>query len=190
MPPALHQTRLVASSIAMGVLLSMTGQAVAQDGPPNEVAGHVTNAFMPGFPEEHEGLKRSSIQSRPQEGRIMATYATPEDDRNVQVLLYPLHERGIEGNVERAASYMAGEEIPVTRETVQSPGGTEMECLESRVGELGYTFCVAEIHGRALNVQVGEVVSPDASELPAEVVQRSRSLAGNFVDLIEAAPGS
>lgn len=84
---------------------------------------------------------------------------------------------------------MAGGEIPVTRGTVQSPGGTEMECLTSRVGELGYTFCVAEIHGRALNVQVGEVVPPDASELPAEVAQRSRNLAGDFVDSIEAAPG-
>jgi hypothetical protein len=65
-----------------------------------------------------------------------------------------------------------------------------MECLASRVGELGYTFCNAEIHGRALNVQVGEVVAPDASELPAELVQHSRSLAGNIVDLIEAAPDS
>lgn len=190
MPPALHQSRLVASAVLAGIILSVTDPTMAQDGPPNEVAGHVTNAFMPGFPEEHDGLLRSSIQSRPQEGRIMATYGTPEDDRNVQVLLYPLDDRGIEGNVERAASYMAGGDIPVTRETVQSPGGSEMECMTSRVGELGYTFCVAEVHGRALNVQVGEVVAADASELPAEVVQRSRSLARDFVDSIKAAPGS
>ncbi|WP_103174988.1 hypothetical protein [Paracoccus sp. SY] len=190
MPPALHQSRLVACAVAAGVILSVTGPTMAQDGPPNEVAGHVTNAFMPGFPEEHDGLVRSSIQSRPQEGRIMATYGTPEDDRSVQVLLYPLDKRGIEGNIERAASYMAGGEIPVTRETVQSPGGSEMECMTSRVGELGYTFCVAEVRGRALNVQVGEVVAADASELPIEVVQRSRDLAGDFVDSIEAAPDS
>jgi hypothetical protein len=190
MHPALHHTRLVAGTIAIGILLSLTGQAVAQDGAPNEVAGHVINAFMSGFPEEQDGLVRSSIQSRPQEGRIMATYESPDDNRNVQVLLYPLDDRGIEGNVERAASYMAGGDIPVTSETVRSPGGTEMECLTSRVGELGYTFCVAEIHGRALNVQVGEVMPPDGSELPADVVQRSRNLAGNIVDLIKAAPAS
>ena len=190
MPPALYQTRLVACAVAAGVILSVTSQAMAQDGPPNEVAGHVTNAFVPGFPEEHDGLKRSSIQSRPQEGRIMATYRTPEDDRNVQVLLYPLDKRGIEGNVERAASYVSGGDIPVIRKTVQSPGGSEMECLTSRVGELGYTFRVVEIHGRALNVQVGEVVPPDASELSTDVVQRSHDLAGNIVDLIEAASDS
>lgn len=94
------------------------------------------------------------------------------------------------GSHQRAASYMSGGEIPVTWETVQSPGGTEMECLTSRVGKLGYTFCIAEIHGRALNVQAGEVVSSDAGELPADVVQRSHALAGDFVDLIKAAPGS
>ena len=104
MLPALQQTRLLASAVAAVVILSVTGPAMAQDGPPNEVAGRVTNAFMPGFPEEHDGLVRSSIQSRPQEGRSMATHTSPEDDRNVQVLLYPLDERGIEGNVERAAS--------------------------------------------------------------------------------------
>lgn len=185
---ALPRTVLLASPIA-DAILAMADPAVAQDGPPNNVADHVTNAFLPGFPEKLDSLRRSSIQSRPKEGRIMATYATPQDDRNVQVLLYPLDDRGIDGNVERAASYMSGGEIAVTQELVQSPGGTRMTCLTSRMGELGYTFCVAEIHGRALNVQVGEVVAPDVTELPAEVVERSRRLAGELVDSIARAPG-
>lgn len=41
-----------------------------------------------------------------------------------------------------------------------------MHCMTSRVGELGYNFCVAEIHGRAVNVQVGDVVSPDTADPP------------------------
>lgn len=120
----------------------------------------------------------------------MATYGTPEDDRNVQVLLYPLDARGIEGNVARAQTYLGGAEIPITRESVESPDGTAMECMTSRVDELGYTFCVAQIHGRALNVQIGDVVAPDADELPQDVVERARRLAGDIVDSVARASGN
>lgn len=186
---AQRPTHVLAATLVAALVLPASAQTSSGPEAPNEVAGHLTNAFLPGFPEEIDGLARSSIQSRPQEGRIMATYGSPEDDRNMQVLLYSLDERGIEGNVARADSYMAGGEIPVIRESVKSPGGTEMHCMTSRVGELGYNFCVAEIHGRAVNVQVGDMVSPDAAELPQDVVQRARALAGDVVDTLVAAPG-
>jgi len=190
MPLASSHTALLAAVLTVTLALPASSQTLAETGAPNEVAGHLTNAFLPGFPDEVDDLARSSIQSRPQEGRIAATYGTPEDDRNVQVLLYPLDKRGIEGNVARAKSYLSGGEIPVTRASVQSPNGTAMHCMSSRVGELGYNFCVAEIHGRALNVQIGDVVAPDADELPQDVVERAHRLAGDIVDSVARAPGN
>ncbi|MBV0892887.1 hypothetical protein KTN05_13650 [Paracoccus sp. Z118] len=182
-------TLLLAATLLAALISPASAQTTLDKGAPNEVAGHLTNAFLPGFPEKIDELARSSIQSRPQEGRIMATYGSPEDDRNMQVLLYPLDERGIEGNIARADTYMAGGEIPVIRESVESPGGLKMHCMTSRVGELGYNLCIAEIYGRALNVQIGDVVSPDAAELPRDVVQRARALAGEVADTVAAAPG-
>lgn len=44
-PPALHQTRLVAKIVGAGVILSVMGHTMAQDRAPNRVAGHVINAF-------------------------------------------------------------------------------------------------------------------------------------------------
>ncbi|MBB1493199.1 hypothetical protein H5395_17200 [Paracoccus sp. MC1854] len=118
----------------------------------------------------------------------MATYRTPEDDRNMQVLLYPLNERGIEGNVDRAQAHLAGGEIPVTRESVDSQAGNAMDYMTPRVDELGYNFCVVEIHGRALNVQIGDVVSSDMEKLPQDVVERAYRLAGKIVDAVAGAP--
>lgn len=188
MTPGSRQTPLLATMLAVVFAVPATAQTAGGTGAPDRIAGYPTNAFLPGFPDDIGGLARSSIQSRPQEGRIMAIYGTPEDDRNVQVLLYALDDRGIEGNVARAQTYLEGGEIPVTRESVTSPDGTEMQCMTSRVGELGYTFCVAEIHGRALNVQIGDVVSPDATGLPAELVERARMDAGAIVDSVANAP--
>ncbi|MBB1491571.1 MULTISPECIES: hypothetical protein [unclassified Paracoccus (in: a-proteobacteria)] len=165
-----------------------TPAAAQTDGPPNVVQGHPTNAFLPGFPEEIDGLTRASIQSKPQEGRIAATYHHPDDSRNVQVLLYRLYEGGIAGNVERAAAYMADGDIPMTRATVRSPAGTGMECMGTQVKDVTYALCVAEVRGRALNVQVGEVTGQEVTELDPAVVGGAHALAGEIVDSIAAAP--
>ena len=65
----------------MALLLALASPALAQESAPNVVEGHPTNAFMPGFPETIDGLVRESIQSKPAEGRIVANYRAPDDNR-------------------------------------------------------------------------------------------------------------
>ncbi|MRX50265.1 hypothetical protein GI374_07355 [Paracoccus sp. S-4012] len=173
----------IVAPLAVAVALAVPAQA-------DEIEGHATNAFLPGFPEEIDSLTRAAIESEPDEGRITAVYGNADDSRNLQVLLYRLSDDGIAGNVERAEAFMAGGEIPVAQASVESPGGAAMECMATRVGELAYNLCIAEVRGRALNVQVGDVIDPQAKELPEAVVTAARDLAGRIVDSIAAAPES
>ena len=117
----LMAARLTGTGLA--ILLALASPALAREGAPNVVEGHPTNAFMPGFPETIDGLVRESIQSKPAEGRIVANYRAPDDNRLVQMLLYALYDGDIARNVERAEAYMADGEIPVTRASVTSPEG-------------------------------------------------------------------
>ncbi len=178
--------RLTGTGLA--ILLALASPALAREGAPNVVEGHPTNAFMPGFPETIDGLVRESIQSKPAEGRIVANYRAPDDNRLVQMLLYALYDGDIARNVERAEAYMADGEIPVTRASVTSPAGRKMECLTTRVDDQGHTLCVAEILGRALNVQVSDVVAADADTIPDDKIAAAHDLAGRMVDSVSEAP--
>ena len=63
-----------------------------------------------------------------------------------------------------------------------------MECLTTRVDDQGHTLCVAEILGRALNVQVSDVVAADADAIPDDKIAAAHDLAGRMVDSVSEAP--
>lgn len=82
---ASRPAHLLAATLVAAFVLPVSAQTSSGPRDPNELEGHLTNAFLPGFPEEIDALARSLIQSSPLKAgsrQLMAAWTTIATSRS------------------------------------------------------------------------------------------------------------